>query len=455
MKIKNILLASDDRVLAQGIKAALENQEWLQLTLIPGRLQSLESLRGASFDLILTDQILTHGDGRLFLSELKQAFPDAFLIFIVGQSSISWTIKAMEEGANDYLTKPVKEKELVYLVTKLLRSREQIQNAIAIEPPSFEEQEDMDQLVGNSPEIFEIFKIVGKAAQSDATVLIQGDNGTGKELIARTIHRNSHRKAGSMITVNCAAIPETLLESELFGHERGAFTGAVARKTGKFELCHEGTIFLDEIGDMSLLNQSKVLRFLQDREFERVGGNETIQVNVRIIASSNESLVQKMKEKRFRADLFYRLRVVSIYLPPLRERKEDIPLLINYFLHKYNRVFQKNFRAIEPQAMELLKKHPWPGNVRELRHVLEQAVLMGQGEILAAQDISLEPVLPQETSLVQSSLEHELTLEEVEWEYIQTMLKKTGGNKAKAARLLGISKMTLYRKERRYGVLSV
>ena len=162
-----------------------------------------------------------------------------------------------------------------------------------------------------------------------------------------------------------------------------------------------------------------------------------------------------MKEKRFRADLFYRLRVVSIYLPPLRERKEDIPLLINYFLHKYNRVFQKNFRAIEPQAMELLKKHPWPGNVRELRHVLEQAVLMGQGEILAAQDISLEPVLPQETSLVQSSLEHELTLEEVEWEYIQTMLKKTGGNKAKAARLLGISKMTLYRKERRYGVLSV
>ncbi|MBI3014288.1 MAG: sigma-54-dependent Fis family transcriptional regulator [Candidatus Tectomicrobia bacterium] len=454
MKIKNILLASDDRVLAQGIKAALESQEWLQLTHIPGRLQSLETLAGARFDLILSDQILTHGDGRPFLSEIKRAFPDAFVVFIVGQFSISWTIKAMEEGACDYLTKPVKEKELLYLVTKLLRSREQFQSAIAIDPPPPGEPEEMDQLVGNSPEIFEIFKIVGKAAQSDATVLIQGENGTGKELIAKTIHRNSHRKARPMITVNCAAIPETLLESELFGHEKGAFTGAISRKTGKFELCHGGTIFLDEIGDMSLLNQSKVLRFLQEREFERVGGNETIQVDVRVIASSNESLVQKMKEKKFRADLFYRLRVVSIYLPPLRERKVDIPQLTNYFLHKYTKKFKKSFRAIDHEAVDLLKNHPWPGNVRELRHVLEQAVLMGQGEILSAQDISLEPVLPQQTSLIQPSLEHNLTLEELEWEYIQAMLQKTRGNKAKAARLLGISKMTLYRKERRWGALS-
>jgi len=454
VKTKNILLASDDRALARGIQAALESQEGLQLTYIPARLQSLETLAGARFDLILTDQILTHGDGRPFLSQIKRAFPDAFAVFIVGPFSINWTLKAMEEGACDYLTKPVQEKDLLYLVTKLLRSREQIQSAIAIDPPSPGDPEEMDPLVGNSPEIFEIFKIVGKAAQSDATVLIQGEHGTGKELIARTIHRNSHRKAGPMITVNCAAIPETLLESELFGHEKGAWAGATSRKTGKFELCHGGTIFLDEIGDMSLRNQSKVLRFLQDREFERVGGNETIQVDVRVIASSNESLVQKMKEKKFRADLLYRLRAVSIYLPPLRERKEDIPLLTTYFLHKYTTKYKKSFRAIDDDAVDLLKNHPWPGNVRELRHVLEQAVLLGHGEILSAQDISLQPVLPRRTSLIQSSLEHNLTLEELEWEYIQAMLEKTRGNKAKAARLLGISKMTLYRKERRHGVLS-
>lgn len=454
VKRSNILLASDDRVLVHGIKAGLESQGWIQLTCIPGRLQALAGLNGSTFDLILTDQILTHEDGRPFLSELKRTFSDALVVFIVNQSSISWTIKAMEEGACDFLTKPVKEKELVYLMTKLLRSREQLQSAIAIDLPQIAENEEVDQLVGTSPEMFEIFRMVGKAAQSDATVLIQGDNGTGKELIARTIHRNSHRKAGPMITVNCAAIPETLLESELFGHEKGAFTGALSRKIGKFELCHGGTIFLDEIGDMSLLNQSKVLRFLQDKEFERVGGEETIRVDVRVIASSNESLVQKMKEKKFRADLFYRLRVVSVYLPPLRDRREDIPLLTKYFLRKYTSKFKKNFKAIDPEAINLLMEHTWPGNVRELRHVIEEAVLMAQGEILSAQDISLEAVLPQHPTLIQSSLERDLTLEELEWEYIQAMLQKTHGNKAKAARMLGISKMTLYRKERRYGVLS-
>jgi transcriptional regulator with GAF, ATPase, and Fis domain len=345
---------------------------------------------------------------------------------------------------------------------------------------TFSKEKDLipGDIIGRSPEMVEIAKIIGKVATSDATVLIQGESGTGKEMVSRSIYKNSLRKDKPFLSVNCAALPDTLLESELFGHEKGAFTGAYTRKLGKFEVCNGGTILLDEIADMSSLTQSKVLRILQEQEFERVGGTDTIKVDVRIIVATNKSLVNLIKEGKFRVDLFYRLKVVSIHLPPLRERRSDIPLLIDHFIKMYSEETGKRIEGISKEALDKLKKYTWPGNIRELENNIHTAVVMTKGEVLLPEHF---PILSDKSETVH------IDLEEIEEDYAQMFaqlispnfeklvavsnnhvyshlqsgferalisaaLKYTGSNQVKAAQLLGISRNTLRDRISKYGL---
>ncbi|HBZ00255.1 MAG TPA: sigma-54-dependent Fis family transcriptional regulator, partial [candidate division Zixibacteria bacterium] len=384
-------------------------------------------------------------------------------------------IDAMKGGAYEFVTKPFNLDKITTLITRVMKKSTHLRG---LETFSREPNFIPGGLIGRSSEMMEIAKMIGQVAATDASVLILGESGTGKELVAKSIYRNSLRKDKPFLSVNCAALPETLLESELFGHEKGSFTGAYSRKLGKFEVCSGGTLLLDEIADMSALTQSKVLRVLQEQEFERVGGTDTIKVDVRIIAATNKSLVNLIKENKFRVDLFYRLKVVSIYLPPLRERRSDIPILCDHFINTYSEETGKEVHGISKTAMDGLMRYPWPGNVRELENNIHTAVVMAKGDILLPEDF---PVLSEHRETIR------IDLEQIEADYakmfadilnpnfekmvsisgnhlyhhlqsgfekalMSAVLKFTGSNQVKASELLGISRNTLRDRISKYGL---
>jgi len=392
------------------------------------------------------------------------------VIMISGFVSTENAIEAMREGAYEYLTKPFEIEKLIETVNKACGYGSSIRTiaipeAVRPEMPAAA----VGEIVGKSPEIVEIAKLIGQVAKTDAAVLIFGESGTGKELVARAIHRNSKRKNGSFLSVNCAALPETLLESELFGHEKGAFTGAYYKRIGKFEQADGGTLFLDEIGDMSMLTQSKLLRVLQEKQFERVGGNESINVDVRIIAATNKSLVQAMKDGSFRVDLFYRLKVVSIFIPPVRERRGDIPILVDHFIDRFSRQLGVPAKKVSKKAVQVLCKHPWPGNVRELENNLHTAMVMSKNETLQPDDFPsltddnpkleldlntlqddytetfkkiIDPIMPRLIVNSPGQIYHFLE-SALERAVISSCLKQFDGNQVKTSETLGISRNTL------------
>ncbi len=478
--MKNILLIDDDLSLSESLIGMFDPHEYRVETLAdaPGTIDFIES---NSPDIVLLDVNLPSMSGLELLKQIRQIKDAPPVIVISGHVSTDSAIEAMKEGAYEYVTKPFQFERLMSTISNATREHvgSQRSNGPAKPPePKTETFDSHREIIGVSEEIVEIAKMIGQVAKSDAAVLIFGESGTGKELVARAIHRNSNRSDKVFLSVNCAALTETLLESELFGHEKGAFTNAFARKLGKFELANGGTIFLDEIADTSLATQSKLLRILQEQEFERVGGEETIKVNVRVLAATNKSLVSCIKEGKFRVDLFYRLKVVSLYLPPLRERVDDIALLANHFLRIYNAATGKNIEGITTEALKLLSKYSWPGNVRELENTIHTAVVMSKNRWLEPADLPitkdrrdlmkidfdalkdnyyqmfkrvLEPIYGKVFSSSNGQIYAHIQ-EAVEKALIEYTLQHLHNNQVKAAEALGISRNTLRDRIERYGI---
>jgi DNA-binding NtrC family response regulator len=405
------------------------------------------------------------------LKEIKLVDPKSLVVLMTAYGTTETAIEAMKYGAFDYILKPFPIPQMKELVQKAMALRKLMKEEVSYAPEP-DQQKEEEQIIGSSLKMQEIYKVIGQVAPSDVTVLLRGESGTGKELVARALYHYSLRSNQQFLPVNCAAIPDTLLESELFGHEKGAFTGAVSRRIGKLEQCHGGTIFLDEIGDMSLSTQAKLLRVLQERSFERLGGRETIRVDIRLIVATHKDLEEAMAKGEFRDDLYYRLNVVSIKIPPLRERKEDISALVSYFLRKFNRELKKKIAGITPEAMEKITSYGWPGNVRQLENVLKRAMLFCQGEWILDDQLLLEVEERRESGEVRDrrtfedlldSLFEELTetplaregmemVTAIEKGLIIRALQKTNGNQVQAASLLGINRSTLRGKMDRYHI---
>ena len=415
---------------------------------------AIEKVHEQAFDLILMDIRMIKVSGLEALDEIKAFNPAIPVIIMTAYSSVETAVEALKSGAYDYLTKPLDFDELRLAMERAMDHR-QLKEENRLLRESLGNHFDRQNIIGRSPAMVKLLETVAQVAPSEATVLITGESGTGKEMIAGAIHFNSPRKDGPFVKLNCAAITETLLESELFGHERGAFTGAYKRKEGRFRQAHGGSIFLDEISEMSLAMQVKLLRVLQDREITRVGGEEVINVNVRLIAATNKDLLKEIEARRFREDLFYRLNVVTLKMPPLRERREDVPLLAKHFLETFCQKNRKEMKGFTPQAMDLLLKYDWPGNVRELMNAVERGVVLANSEYLDKKDLPL--ALKDETiegaAPLEQAIPGDLPLEEVEKASILKTLELTGGNKSEAARRLGITRRTLHKKLKKYGVM--
>ena len=405
-------------------------------------LTAIEETRERVFDLILMDIRMVKVSGLEALREIKAINPVIPVIIMTAYSSVDTAVEALKNGAYDYLTKPLDFDELRLAMERATDHR-QLKEENRLLRETLGSQFDRRNIIGRSAVMNRLLETVAQVAPSEATVLITGDSGTGKEMIAGAIHYNSVRKDGPFIKLNCAAITETLLESELFGHEKGAFTGAYRRKEGKFVQAHGGTLFLDEISEMALSMQVKLLRVLQEMEVTRVGGEDEVKVDVRLIAATNKDLAQEIEASRFREDLFYRLNVVTLNLPPLKERREDIPLLAQYFLERFVKKNNKSIKGFTPQAMDRFLKYDWPGNVRELMNVIERGVVLGQSQYLD------EEILPVNAISGELSLT-DLSLEEVEKVTILKTLEATGGNKSEASRRLGITRKTLQKKLKKY-----
>ncbi|MEI8172275.1 MAG: sigma-54 dependent transcriptional regulator [Deltaproteobacteria bacterium] len=416
---------------------------------------AIEAVHRQPFDLVLMDIRMVRVSGLEALNEIKRFNPVIPLVIMTAYASVETAVKALKEGAYDYLTKPLDFDELRITMERAMEhSRLKEENRYLKE--TLATHFDRRNLIGRSDIMTRLLETVVLVAPSEATVLITGESGTGKEMIAGAIHYNSLRKDGPFIKINCAAITETLLESELFGHEKGAFTGADRRKEGKFRQAGGGTLFLDEVSEMSLSMQVKLLRVLQEREITRVGGEEVIKVDVRVIAATNRNLIKDIEAGRFREDLYYRLNVVNIHAPPLRERKEDIPLLAQNFLKVFAEKNRKNIKGFTPRAMDRLLKYHWPGNVRELMNAIERGVVLSRSNNLDESEVPLfrQEELPPPAALSQTDGVEELPLESVEKETILKTLDTTKGNKSEAARRLGITRRTLHLKLKKYGMMS-
>ncbi len=446
-----VLIADDEESLRSLLVKVLSKMGYATLTAANGE-EVLSKVRQRGLDLLIMDIRMPKLDGMEAFKLLRREYPELPIIMMTAFGSMETTLEVMRLGAFDYLTKPFDVSEVKAVVEKAMSSHH---GAAGGEPALAKPW--VNAFVGSSPLMQDVFKTVGRVSASDSSVLIQGESGTGKELIARTIHRYSSRKNMPFVSVNCGAVPENLLESEFFGYEKGAFTGANQRKIGKFEYADTGTIFLDEVGEMSPQLQVKLLRVLQEREFQRVGGNETIPVDVRIIAATNKDLGRSIAEKTFRADLFYRLNVVSIQVPRLQQRKEDIQLLASYFRDKYCNKLGKEPKRISREAMEEIESYDWPGNVRELENAIEHAVVMGSGRVILPEDLP-EDILTRQSKVVTDAGGRQETLRDrvkaVEKEAIAQALAKTGGNKLQAAKLLDISRRALQYKIEEYGLES-
>jgi DNA-binding NtrC family response regulator len=395
--------------------------------------------------IIVSDLVMPRMGGADLLHALKEQLSDITFILLTAQGTVDSAVEAIKDGAYDYLSKPVDPQRLQILLQKAVERQDTLREVRALRR-QLREQGSFGRIIGNSPGIRTVYRVIEQSAPTNASVLISGDSGTGKELIAQTIHELSPRATFPFVAINCAAIPETLLESEIFGHEKGAFTGATDRRTGVFELAHRGTLFLDEIAEMMPATQVKLLRVLQERVFRRLGGRQEISVDVRVIAATNVNPQEAVNSGKLREDLFYRLNVFAIDLPPLRERREDIPLLVQMFLTEFNRSNAKGIRGVDQEAMYILERYPWPGNIRELRNVIERATILAESEFIEPRHLPPSLISRGEQSLPTLTIAPGTTVDEAERRLILLTLDHTRNNKTRAAEILGISLKTLHNK---------
>src|SRR5262245_5973861 len=447
---EHILIVDDERAIQRSLRGVLEDEGY-RVSAAGSATEALLRVQDEAPDLMFLDIWMPGMDGLEALAELRRLHPEIPVVMISGHSTIETAVKATKLGAYDFIEKPLSlEKTLLAITRALDHGRLERQNR-----DLRAQLERGHQIVGQSRVIEELRQQIDIAAPTNGRVLIHGENGSGKELVARAIHAQSARRDGPFVEVNCAAIPEELIESELFGHERGAFTGAVARRRGRFELGDGGTLFLDEIGDMSLKTQAKVLRVLEEQAFERVGGKETLKVDVRVVAASNQNLQEQIAQGRFREDLFYRLAVIPIEVPPLRQRPEDIPLLVDYFIRLYSGENAKRPKTMSVEALAYFLAYEWPGNVRELRNMVERLVIMTPGDVIGPSAVP-PPLRPRDAAEAAEDTQKEKTLKEAreafERAYILGELRQLDWNMTKTAQKLGIERSHLYRKLKIYGI---
>ncbi|MBI4840952.1 MAG: sigma-54-dependent Fis family transcriptional regulator [candidate division NC10 bacterium] len=447
---ERVLIVDDEEQMRELLAKVLEKNGY-QVAAAGDGAQALALLEREPVDLVVTDVRMPGLGGMEALKSIKELNPDIIVIIMTAFGSIDQAVQAVKEGAYDYINKPFKIDEMLLTIGKALEER-RLRHEVTALRHELRTRYHFESLIGKGRAMQEVFGLIEQVAGSRSTVMIYGKSGTGKELVAKAVHYNSQRASKAFVAVNCAAIPAELLESELFGHEKGAFTGAIATKVGKFELATGGSLFLDEVGSMRLDLQAKILRALQEREIERVGGTRTIKIDVRVIAATNRDLKRAVEEGTFREDLYYRLNVVPITLPDLKDRQEDIPLLANHFMQKFAQESNSAIREISKDAMGILLSYPWPGNVRELENVIERAVTLGRGPAILPTD--LPPHLAGGAGPVERALTQEATLEDLERDYIRAILQRTKWHQIRTAAILGIDRRTLYRKIRRYGIKS-
>jgi DNA-binding NtrC family response regulator len=441
---ERVLIVEDDPATRSGLAELVQAWGFQTDEASDGEegLRKVTSFRPA---IIVSDLVMPRLGGHELLRALKDQLSDITFILLTAQGTIESAVEAIKDGAYDYLSKPVDPQRLRILLQKALERQETLRE-VRLLRRQLREQGSFGRIVGNSPGIRSLYRVIEQAAPTAASVLIWGESGTGKELVAQTIHELSPRASFPFVAINCAAIPETLLESEIFGHEKGAFTGAHDRRTGVFELAHRGTLFLDEIAEMMPATQVKLLRVLQERTFRRLGGRQEQSVDVRVIAATNRDPAEAVRDGKLREDLYYRLNVFTIDLPPLRERRADIPLFVQTFLNEFNTRNNKSVRAVDQEAMYLLERYPWPGNIRELRNVIERATILSEGDFIEARHLPPPVVSRSEQALPTVTLSPGTTVDEAERRLILLTLEHTRNNKTRAAEILGISLKTLHNK---------
>ena len=462
MRNECVLIVDDSPDIRSTMSEVLKSKGFCVESASDGQ-EAIEILDNRFFDIVLTDLNMPRKSGMDVLRYVTEHSPETICIIITGYGTVQGAVEALKIGAYDYLCKPIKPDEVTILIDKALELRNLKRENKTLKK-ELTNRYGFKNIVGQSKAMQEVFRLVEKVADTDSTVLITGESGTGKELIAHAIHYASDRRDKPFIPVNCAAIPEELLESELFGHEKGAFTHAIRTRIGRFELANKGTIFLDEIGEMSPSLQVKLLRVLQERKFERVGGVKTISVDIRVVAATNIDLEEAVKEGRFREDLFYRLNVIPIKMPPLRERRSDIPLLANHFLKQYSKDKGRKVESINQEAMEVLMNYDWPGNVRELENIIERVVILSNGKVIKKEDLPL-PIVEKAGANIsvtsptkvfefpEEGLSLSQAVSELEKSLILKALERTGGVKNRAAKLLKMNRTTLIEKMKKLGLM--
>ena len=458
----SILIVDDQEAFAHQIRTRLE-REGYDVATGSRREEVLRLLQDRRFNLIVSDMKMPQMDGLELLGEVRKKHPETAFVMMTAFGSVETAVKAMKKGASDYITKPFPPEELLLTIKNVLE-KQSLLDEIKVLRKEVEGRYSFGHIIGKNPKMQEVYEIISDVAETDATVLIRGETGTGKELAAKSIHFNSSRKDKVFVGLNCGALPETLLESELFGYEKGAFTGAMRQKIGKFEYAGGGTLFLDEIGEFSLNTQVKLLRVLQERVFERVGGNREIKADVRIIAATNRDLEEEVSKGRFREDLYYRINVIPIWLPPLREKKEDIPILAKHFLSKYSQMFKRDTTVISQEALNEMMNYDWPGNVRQLENVIERAVIMAKGGSITHVDLVDNPrraegrpiearpsYLPDLENLPFKEAKKRL-IKGYEKDYFADLLKRCKGSITLSSELSHLDMKTLHRKMEEYGL---
>lgn len=449
----SICVVDDEKGQREILKTILESEGYDVCTASGGE-DALEAIQKNNFDLVLTDLKMPGMDGHELLSNIQKERPSVSVVMITAHGTIDSAVEAIRHGAFDYLTKPLDREKLLIVAKKAVEKARLMSENLRLKQ-QLEKQFRPEGIIGNDSKMREIFRMIKKVSGSTATVLIYGESGTGKELIAKALHYTSPRSSRPFMAINCAAIPENLLETELFGYEKGAFTGAYARSTGLFEAADAGTIFLDEIGDMSMSLQAKLLRVIQEKEIRRVGGSASTRVNVRIISATNKDLESEIKQGRFREDLFYRLNVIAFKIPPLRDRRSDIPELVTYFIKKYHTAFEKEIKGVTDEAMNLLMNYGWPGNVRQMESIIERAVILSESDVIGVDSLPMEIMTrPVMLGNVDFELpEDGINFESFERELLIKAMIKANGVLGVAANLLGMSYRTLQYRLNKFGIM--
>ena len=445
-----ILIADDEEVMRDSLSDWLREDGYDVIAVASGA-EAVEKVKSEPWSVLMVDLKMPGMDGMEVVRQVKKISPELPIIMVTAYATVDTAVQAMKEGAYDYIAKPFDPEQVGLAIRKIIAHQEVLEENVALRQ-ALRKQHEFQNLIGKSRKMHEIMETVQTIADSTANILISGESGTGKEVVARAIHRSSLRREKPFMAVSCAAIPETLLESELFGYEKGAFTGATAQKRGRLEQAEDGTFFFDEIVEMSLKSQVDLLRVLQEREFRRVGGEALVRLEARVISATNKNLKKLVQEGKFREDLYYRLNVIPIHIPPLRERKEDIPLLALHFLKKYAVENGKHLNDFSPEAMELLLKYDWPGNVRELENAVERAVIVAAGSLVHLENLTVEGGVTVRGVSEITSISGSATLEEVEKAHILKVLKANDLNVKKCSDILGIDRTTLYKRMKEYGV---